>query len=748
MKELLAPVGNFEMLKQVVHNGCDAVYLAGKEYGARKFASNFDRDEMIEAIKFCHLYGVKIYVTVNTVIFEEEIDDCLEYITFLHEKGVDAVIMQDIGMMKLVREVLPNLDIHVSTQAHNHNQKQLEMLENLGVKRVVLAREMTISEINKLNTNLELETFIHGAICISYSGQCLFSSLILNRSGNRGECAGICRLPFEFLEDGQVKNTDGNYLLSPKELNTTDQIRELMESNITSFKIEGRMKSPYTIGYIVKLYRMLIDHYKKGEEVKLTDDEVNTLKLLFNRGFTEGHLFSKSGSDLMNIASPNHIGVEIGEVVEVTNKRIKIKLNSDLNQGDGIRFFEEGKGMSVNFIYNSSDNLISSGKSGNTIEVDNKVELRGINKVLKTTDSLLVKELENYELKKIPVKIYGRVLLNQKLWLKITDDINEVEIEEDIIQVAQGGGTSKDRIIEQVLKLGNTPFIVIDSEFEIDEGVFVPISKLNEMRRTLVDRLIEIRESSKREVIKKKIPVLEKRNDDGSIKISVLVRSEEQLQVCLDEGIDYIYVDDSSLYEKYNDLDNVYLRLSRVKNNFSQISNKKLLVGEVGSVYEYGSTNEVVGDYFLNVTNSHSIKYLVNNNVKRVTLSIENSIDTISEIVDKIGTDNLEVIVYGRMEVMVMKHCPVNMLFQKGDKPCSLCKNSKSYELKDRNGEVYPLKQNNCLTHIFNYRNSSLDLDIERLLSIGVKNYRIDLFDEDGNNAVTVLKKYKTLLSK
>jgi len=188
-KELLSPAGDFETLKQAIHNGCDAVYLGGKRFGARKFASNFDDDEMIRAIKYCHLYGVKIYVTVNTVIFESEVDDCLEYITFLHKNGVDAVIMQDMGMITLVRQVLPNLEIHVSTQAHTHNIEQIKLLEKLGVSRVVVAREMSLDEINKLDTNLEIEAFIHGALCVSYSGQCLFSSLIGGRSGNRGKCA-------------------------------------------------------------------------------------------------------------------------------------------------------------------------------------------------------------------------------------------------------------------------------------------------------------------------------------------------------------------------------------------------------------------------------------------------------------------------------------------------------------------------------------------------------------------------------
>ena len=263
-KELLAPAGDFETLKQAIHNGADAVYLGGKRFGARHFAPNFDNDELVEAIKYAHLYGVKVYVTVNTIIYEDEVDDCLEYLIFLHKNHVDAVIMQDIGMISLVRKVLPNLEIHASTQAHTHNINQIRLFEKLGVTRVVVAREVSIDEINKLDTNLEIEAFIHGALCVCYSGQCLFSSILLNRSGNRGECAGICRLPFDLMEDNKKINLDDKYLLSTKELNTMGHIKELLDSKITSFKIEGRLKGAATIGFITGIYRMFIEQYMRG----------------------------------------------------------------------------------------------------------------------------------------------------------------------------------------------------------------------------------------------------------------------------------------------------------------------------------------------------------------------------------------------------------------------------------------------------------------------------------------------------
>ncbi len=280
-KELLSPAGNFESLVYAIHNGCDAVYLGGKKFGARAYSNNFSDEEMVRAIRYGHLYGVKIYVTVNTLLFDSEIEEVLDYIRFLHQNHVDALIMQDLGLISLVRTCFPNLEIHASTQMHTHNEEQLKLLESLGIKRVVLARELSLEEIKKFHTSLELEVFIHGALCVCYSGQCLFSSLLMNRSGNRGCCAGICRLPFKLFCDGEEVETEGKYLLSPKELNTLDFFDEIKKTSIVSLKIEGRMKSPEYVGLVTRLYRKLLD----GK--LLTLQEKKEIAVLFNRDLSQ-----------------------------------------------------------------------------------------------------------------------------------------------------------------------------------------------------------------------------------------------------------------------------------------------------------------------------------------------------------------------------------------------------------------------------------------------------------------------------
>ena len=746
VKELLSPAGDFETLKQAIHNGCDAVYLGGKRFGARKFASNFDDEEMVRAIKYCHLYGVKIYVTVNTIIFDNEVDDCLKYVTFLHKNGVDAVIMQDMGMITLVRKVLPNLDIHVSTQAHTHNINQIRLLEELGVTRIVTAREMSLDEIKKLDTKLEIETFIHGALCVCYSGQCLFSSFLLNRSGNRGECAGICRLPFKLLENGNEIKTEGKYLLSPKELNTTNHIKELLDSNITSFKIEGRMKSPTTIGFITRLYRMLIDHYEKNEEISLTSTEQEQLMVLFNRGFTEGYLFNKSGKDLMNITSPNHVGIMIGKVIDFNKKRIKIKLDKPLHQNDGIRFEQEQLGMIVNYIYGDHDKLVSSANSGDIIEIDNKVGLSKKCDVLKTVDSLLLEELEKYKEKKISIDINASASINGKFSLIITDNINKVVVEEDIVSKATGSGTSKDRILEQLLKLGDTPFKADNYILNIDSNIFVPISKLNELRRKAVEKLVYLRENNKKNVIINDKFSLVKANSNSKIKINTLVRNEQQLLACIDASIDNIYVTDYDLYKKYKYLDNIYYRLDRVISNYRDYHNEKLLVGEMGSVYKNRDDNIINSDYYLNVSNSYHVSYLRNLGINNITLSVEDSIDTIGSIVNNVGNSNIEVIVYGRLEAMIMKYCPLKMLINNDRVPCNVCRNGKKYKLVDRNGAHYPLIQDKELTHIMYYQKYDIIKDMDKLSKFGILNYRFEFFDENSKEIKEIIEKAKTIL--
>ena len=453
--ELLIPAGDMDSLRQAVYNGADAVYLGCKLFGARKFAKNFDNEEIVEAIKFCHLYGVKIFVTMNTLVKNDEVDTFINQAKFLHENGVDALIVQDFGMICLLREMFPNLEIHASTQFNNSSFETCKLLYDMGVKRVVFSRELTIDQIDNIDIPIEKEAFIHGALCISYSGNCLMSSMLGGRSGNRGECAGCCRMKFNLLDNKDILEKD-KYLLSTKELNTSSCIDRLLNSSIYSFKIEGRMKSPLYVGFITRFYRSLID----GKMINF-DEETNKLKTIFNREFTLGRLFDVYDYELMNTKSPNHIGLDIGKC-SIYKDKIKIELDYGvtLNQYDAIRFKNSNKGLIINFLYD--EKMLLTNSATGICYVDNKIELVEDDLVSITQDYLLGKEFENIEEKKINVTFDVKCNLNSSLVVSISDGENTVTLEDGNIESALNVPTSKEVIIEKLSKLGDTPFTCND----------------------------------------------------------------------------------------------------------------------------------------------------------------------------------------------------------------------------------------------------------------------------------------------
>lgn len=733
--ELLAPAGNMECLIAAVKNGADAIYVGGKKFGARAFAQNFDYDEMIEAIKYCHLYGVKLYVTVNTICYENELEDALKYVEFLYDNHVDALIMQDIGLIKKVRELFPNMEIHASTQAHNHNEYGLAALKDLGVKRVVLARELSLNEIKNLKTDIEKEIFIHGALCVSYSGCCLFSAMHGKRSGNRGECVGSCRLPYTFYENKKKIETKGDYILSTKSLCTIEKLNEILESGVTSLKIEGRMKSSDYVSYITKIYREKIDNYYAKKKIEVSEKEIKNIKSLYNRELTEGYLFNNYGKSLMNIKSSNHIGIHLGKVIKVDNKKIKIKLDDDLYQEDAIRF-DNDKGMIINKLYNEKGLLVNKLDKGSIAIIDNKIGLRKAEEVRKTIDINLSNEIKAYSERKIPIDIYCKAKIGNMLQITIDDGIRKIVKYGPIIEKSINCGTDYNRIKSQIEKLGSTPFISRNTTIEMDENIFVPIKELNETRRNATDELIETREYSTTysNIKNQRQDILEKKKSN-ILSISILVRNEEQLKEAIKDKVNYIYVPDFNLYKKYKS-ENIYYRTKRVTNNEIDFKNENILATELGAVYKYAKENTVNSDYFLNVVNNSSINYLKSIGAKRITLSPEIDKDNLLLLKD---IDNIDTFIYGRVELMVTKYCPINMLINKDNKNCNLCDKNKYY-IKDKDNNMYPLINEKHLTHIIDCKNYNLLDDIDNLIELGLTSFRIDLYDESKTEIEKIIK--------
>lgn len=724
--ELLCPAGNKRMLEMAIYNGADAVYLSGIKFGARKFANNFNNEEILEAINFAHLYGVKVYVTINTLIKDSEVDEFLKYVEFLHKSNVDAVLVQDLGMMSLIRKIYPNLEIHASTQFHNHNIEDLKFLKDIGVKRAVLARELSLEEIKNMNVDIEKEVFVHGALCICYSGQCLMSSVIMNRSGNRGECAGMCRLPYKLYEEEKEVATDGQYLLSTKEFCTIENLKEILDANIDSLKIEGRMKSPEYVGFLTKLYRKAIDNYYQNKEIKIKKEDINKLKLLFNREFTKGFLLNDD-KNLMNHKNPNHIGLEIGEVLNINKDKIIIKLIKSIHQGDAIRFKNNDKGMYLNFIYNAQGKLINSAKEGDIVYIDNKLKIKNKDIVLKTIDTLLLEEINNYPKKKIPIKISIEIKINKPIKLEMNDGTNNIIVYGNKPDIAKTQSITEEKIIEKISKLGNSVYSINNIKIDLDENLFIPIKEINELRRNAIEKLNNERIKPKVEF--KKVDVSFNRTKElKTNKISILIDSKEDyLYFKKFKNIDF-YTENKSIYEEFKSNNNIYLRLPRVINNLINFESENLLVSDIGSINKYHLNNKLYVDIYSNVTNRYTVKFYKDMGIEKVGISPELNIEEIENLFRNYQNTfneipNLEAFAYGKLELMILKHCILNSNLSK-EKKCDVCAKNNKYYLEDRNNEKYQIITRKCNNIILHYKTLNR---IKELKNSNITNYYISL---------------------
>ena len=723
--ELLVPAGDMESLNQAIANGADAVYVGCKNFGARKFAKNFTNEEIITATKLCHLYGVKIYITMNTLIKDNEVPAFLGQIEFLYKTGVDAVLIQDFGMLCLVREKYPELEVHASTQANTSSEATAELFYKLGVKRVVFSREMSLQEIESIKTPIEKEVFIHGALCISYSGCCLMSAMIGDRSGNRGECAGCCRLPYT-LEKGERILSKDKYLLSTKELNTSTRFRELLDSDINCFKIEGRMKSPEYVGFVTRFYRNLIDSYCSNVNIQETNKQ---LKTIYNRGFTEGYLFDTNPQDLMNNDNPNHIGLEIGRVIEVDQKKIKIQLNEELNQQDGVRFLRSGKGFICNYLYAENGQLTNSVPAGGICYLENRVGLTENDIVCKTLDYKLMNSLKQLPTRRIPITIQVKAKLGQPLVITMSDDTNTFTVQGHVVEASQNAPMSKQRIREQVEKLGDTPFTSRTTIVDSDSEVFIPISELNDLRRALTDKLTQTRMN--KIVVFKSAPVnltVPQTKLEPTLTASVYTR--EQLEMCNRFRLKRIYVQDKELYKEYRDNERMFYVPPRNSRTPNAGYNKKALVSEY---FNFAEKENLVGDYGLNVMNVYTAYYIYKLTLQPVTLSVELSeeemINFINNYVKTFNSyPNIEVIGYGKVENMIIKGNILNISTKVYE-----------YKLRDNKDHLFPVYFDGINTCVLNSEIKLLQ-DVELFRKYA--SVRLNFFDEDQDTVKNLLTQF------
>lgn len=768
--ELLAPVGSFEALKAAVQNGANAVYLGGKDFGARASANNFDRDELKEAVKYAHIRGVQVFVTTNTLRKENEIEDFLEYAKFLYDIDVDAIILQDIGMARLIKRELPDFELHASTQMVAHSLEDVKYLESVGFDRVVLAREVTVEEIKYIcdNCKADIEVFVHGALCVCYSGQCLMSSMIGNRSGNRGRCAQPCRQRYELIDvyTGEVVNSNGDYLLSPRDLNAIEEIDKVIDAGVHSLKIEGRMKRPEYVATVIDGYRKTIDEYLATNKLNVSDETINDLYTIFNRKFTKGLLLGDVGKDMMNSQLPNNQGLYVGTVVDYNKKakRLKIKLANTLKKGDGINL---GGGTIGRIIKNG--NIETIGYKGETIELDFVGEARKGQIVFKTSDSELMDRVQatftqDKEFVKNIIDAKITIKLGQKPILTLKDrHSNEATIEGDkIVEEAMKVALSKEKVETQLRKLGNTPYELDLLEIELDDNVSLPISLLNQMRRDCIELLDKERVSIKNRKYKNKTikykPVQYNRNKQQEI--SVKVKNLEQLESALECGVDRIYYEDTNTIDKAMRLAMKYNkkviysapRIIRNKeyNHLAKANNagvESVQVGNYGSI-DYFKDKKLNIDYYLNAFNSETINYYKEIGADTLCISQELNINEIKETI-KYTDINIESVVYGYTPLMITEYCPMGVIVRdcKKDKRVAKCKES-IYALRNSKGDEFRVSQDIfCRSTIYNSNVTCMLDNLYELHEIGINVLRLDFTLEDKGTVKEVIEAYQEVLS-
>lgn len=709
MTELLAPAGNMEALKAAVSGGCDAVYLGLRKFGARAYSDNFDTDSLAEAVSYAHLRDVKIYVTMNTIVFESELSDMRTQLQQLNDIGVDGVIVQDLAVFDYMKEHFNDMEVHCSTQMGIDDIDGTMLFKEMGADRVVLARETDVDEVLRIKkeARIPLEIFVHGALCVSYSGNCLMSGLIGYRSGNRGRCVGSCRKLYEIIDMTEERLLGRNYILSTKDLNTIDHIDQLKK--VDSLKIEGRMKEPAYVANVVAKYRKALDG-------RLTDEDRQELEKTFNRTYTEGYLFHEDAGDITNISRPNNFGYEIGRVKGTFKGMYEISLSRVLNQNDIIRIDhdDEDINLSVVKLYDRSGRLINSADRACYIKI--KEKLSPGDRVYKTKDQKFYRELESSqegEYRRFPLDLKVYAYPGAKLVIDATGfGISYVYESEDLISEAVKSPATEEQVRKQLSKLNDTVFRLGDLQFE-GYNAFVPAGMLNSARREIVSRLYEAKLSSHRNREKAATKKEKISFPQAEPYLTASVTTQEQYDACVDSGIKTIY------------FDNV---IRRNQNSYEDREGE-LLIGGYGGIFHYRDSNPFVTDYSLNVVNSVSCYELYRLGARRVTLSYELNRQQIKDLIDEYrrvndGAPSLEMIVYGRAPLMFTKYCPMKKMGQ-----CGKCR-KKTYELRDEYGSFPVLSHEDCSTTILNGR--VLNLLDEMPYMEGIEAFRLSFTTETG----------------
>lgn len=776
--ELLAPAGSELSFRAAIENGADAVYLGTEEYSARSYAENFKLESLPDMVKEAHKRGVKAYLTVNTLLNDQEIKFYPEYLYKVAQAGIDALIVQDWGVINLTKILLPEMPIHGSTQMTVNNSAGAKYLEKHGFERVVLARETSLEEVKKIKrvTKLDLEIFVHGALCVSYSGICYLSSMLGGRSGNRGKCAQPCRLEYEFLEE------KGKTLLSTKDIRMIEYIPQIVKTGVKSIKIEGRMKKPEYVAVVIDNYRKAIDsYYEKPGEFSVDQEVIRELDQSFSRGSSSGHYLSKLSKEGMNWEKQRDEGIPGGKVVSFRIGRAQIKLFEDLNPGDTF--------LIDSYAGEQTGEVKVFGKKGETIEISIKGRVRIGEILYKTKDGLLQKKArDSFSSSRVTSKKHIDILVNVEegkvISYKVVDEEGiSVEGEGSILGVkALKRPLSEETILEQFSRLGNTPFEIRKIQSNISGEVMIPLSELNNIRKNFVQKLEDkyleefknIKLPEYEEFISK-LPLLVERDKKKMKKLSVAVSSMEALESALEGGADviYLYLETLRKFKRINMKDiSEALEICKDKCELSFILPGIIKEGQkeyydqlIEEITQLGgvsfsaanlsalnmleeSSTDLNGEFTLNVFNSYALSFLEKEGLKRVTLSPELSLDQLNEIYN--SETEKEVIIQGNFPLMTTEYCLLESsgyCMKKNKSPEFFCEDN--LYIKDRKNFNMPLAFDyNCKMYVYNVKEISLYRDMEKIAKGKIDVFRIEGRMDSAANIYIKTKMYKEQVEK
>jgi U32 family peptidase len=825
LPELLAPAGDWECARAAVENGADAIYFGLDRFNARMRAHNFTEADLPDLMAFLHRRGVRGYVTFNTLVFTAELPDAEQYLRAIIAAGVDAAIVQDVGICRLIRRISPDFPIHASTQMTITSTAGVEFAKELGCNLAVLARECSIAEIEKIRTaarndetgelkteanagssdfglrpsSLPLEVFVHGALCVAYSGQCLTSEALGGRSANRGECAQACRMTYDLLSDGRQVDLGGRqYLLSPQDLAGLEVLPDLVKAGVSSLKIEGRLKAPEYVASITRVYRKALDQIGKETTESETAPATSRyeMEMAFSRGLYPGWFRGIQNQELVHARFGKKRGVYLGEVAEVTGDRVGLRLESELKPGDGV-VFDAGKpskgeeGGSVYYI-DDRDGLSWLGFGPDAIDF-RRVEPG--DKLWKTSDPVLERQLrQTFEGDKIrfqrPIIVEAHGAVGLPLTLILRDELGHVVQAESELKLAKAEKQplTTEKLTDQLGRLGGTPFKLGTLVNKLEGDVILPVSELNRLRRDTASRLDALRAETKRWAINAAdgslsgITVTDRETrtaeaQSAEPELIVLVRSLVQLETALTCGVQTVYCEFEDP-KKYRQAVTMFhtargCQASGIGHPSSAPSiwvaaPRIFKAGEEWILEQVRSSNadgylvrnhehlrhfadcRCVGDFSLNVANPLTADYLMGRfGLERLTAAYDLNITQLEGLLQGAPPEWLEVTIHQHMPMFHMEHCVFCAFLSKGKdyRDCGRPCDKHEVKLRDRVGQEHVLKADaGCRNTLFNARAQTGAEGVERLLALGLRKFRIEFVSEGATKVSKTIAQYRKLL--